>query len=116
MKFVFDGSKMVATSVGYIGEKAKEGSVMDHINNFSDWVVQSEIDMIFKPILSLLAEGLSELGHWIVLNLPDIMGYGTLLAGAWCMVGALAGKGGMMRPLGILAGGLIIAVCILGGV
>lgn len=115
MKFLFDGTGM-KLATAYIGEKAKEGTWLDGLNDFSDWVVQSEMNMIFKPILSLLSEGLKDLGIWFVANLPDIMGYGTILAGVWCVIGAMSGKGGMMKPLGYLAGGLILAVCILGGV
>lgn len=116
MRFIYDGKKFLDASAGYIGQKAEDGTILDSLNDFSDWVVQSEVNVIFKPILSLLSEGLHEFGVWFVANLPDIMGYCTITAGVFAIIGSMTGKGGLMKPLGYLAGGLITAVCILGGV
>jgi Peptidase family M23 len=53
--------------------------------------------------------------NWFVVNLPDIMGYGAIAAGVFVILGSMAGKGGMIKPLGIYVGALILALCILGG-
>ncbi|MEK4418973.1 hypothetical protein [Bacillus sp. FSL K6-0268] len=116
MKFVFEGGKMVAANSGYIGEKAKEGSFMDIINDFSDSIVETEIEFILKPIGHFFKESGLLIWDWFVMNLPDIMGYGALLTAACIIIGAMIRKGGMMKPLAYFAGALIIAVCILGGV
>lgn len=51
-----------------------------------------------------------DLGHWIFNNIPDIMGYGALLAAVCIILGSMIGKGGMIKPLAVYAGTLIIAV------
>ncbi|PEA83783.1 hypothetical protein CON99_09440 [Bacillus pseudomycoides] len=115
MKFTFNGEKMVAAA-GYIGEKAADGSFMDKINSFSDSIVDKEIEWLFKPIGEFIVTSLHHLGDWFIANLPDIMGYSTMAAAAFIIIGSMTGRGGMMKPLGWLVGGLIAAVCILGGV
>lgn len=117
MKFILESGKMVMADFGgYIGGKPEAGSIMEKVNNFSDWVINTETNLIFKPIGEFIGHSLSHLGVWFIENLPDIMGYGTMVAGVFCIIGAMTGKGGMMKPLGWLAGGLIAAICILGGV
>lgn len=51
--------------------------------------------------------------NWFIEYLPDFAGYGVVAAGAFMMIAPVASRGGMMKPLGILAGGLILTVCIL---
>lgn len=116
MKFILEGGKMIATNTaGYIGEKAKEGSFLDQLNNFSDAIVGKEMEWIFKPVGEFMVDIVGELGHWFILNLPDIMGYGALVTAGFIMIGSMTNKGGMMKPLAYFAGGLILAICILGG-
>ncbi|MHC8516756.1 hypothetical protein [Sporosarcina sp. ITBMC105] len=50
---------------------------------------------------------------WFVVSLPDIIGYSTLVAGACVIVGSMVGRGGILKPMGVLAGGTIAALCIL---
>ncbi|QFR56259.1 hypothetical protein PPK15_gp46 [Bacillus phage 000TH010] len=58
----------------------------------------------------------SNLWHWFLMNLPDIMGYSAILAGICIILGSMIGRGGMFKPLAYFAGALILALCILGGV
>ena len=90
-----------------------------------DWlnkrIENFEKDVIIDPVNSAL-EGKAEsylvgVGHrfmeWTVEILPDLMGYGTMVAGVFVMLGAVVDKGGMMKPLGYLACGGILSICIL---
>lgn len=51
--------------------------------------------------------------EWFVHSIPDLAGYGTMAAGGAIILGSMVGRGGLMKPLAYLAGGLIVAVCIL---
>jgi len=104
MKFIFNGVKMI-----------QQETIIDKINSFSDSVVSKEMEIIFKPLGDFLISCLSDVGHWFISALPDIMGYSAMAAAVFIIISSMTGKG-MMKPLGWLAGGLIIAVCILGGV
>lgn len=115
MKFIFNGKGMVAAATGYIGEKAKEGSFMDHLNNFSDSIVSKEMEVIFKPIGVFFTECLSSLGHWILVNLPDIMGYTTMAAGVLIILTGMLGKANVTKTMSWYAGLFIVAICVLGG-
>jgi hypothetical protein len=53
---------------------------------------------------------------WCVNSLPDMMGYGALVAAVCIILGSMIGSGGMIKPLALYAGILIIAVLILAGV
>lgn len=114
MKFLFDGSKWVASSA-YIGEKAKEGSFMEHLNNFSDSIVSKEMEVIFKPVGMFLTECLSNLGHWLLFNLPDIMGYVTVASGVLIILTGMLGKANVTKTMSWYFGAFIVAVCVLGG-
>lgn len=63
-----------------------------------------------------ICDGSIYLWDLFVTYLPDIMGYGAVLAGITIILGAMVGRGGMIKPLAIYAAGLILALCILGGV
>lgn len=115
MKYVFDGKGMVAAATGYIGEKAKEGSFMDHLNNFSDSIVSKEMEVIFKPVGMFFTECLSSLGHWLLVNLPDIMGYTTMAAGVLIILTGMLGKANVTKTMSWYAGLFIVAICVLGG-
>ncbi|AUR81240.1 hypothetical protein [Bacillus phage Carmen17] len=115
MKFIFNGKGMVAAATGYIGEKAKEGSFMDHLNNFSDSIVSKEMEVIFKPIGMFLTECLSSLGHWLLINLPDLMGYTTMAAGVLIILTGMLGKANVTKTMSWYAGLFIVAISVLGG-
>lgn len=91
-------------------------SLMDKFNGFADKVIMQEYGILLKPLLGLLGELFTDLGRWFIVNLPDIMGYTTIGAGIFIVLGAMVGKGGIMKPLAYWFGALILAVCILGGV
>lgn len=115
MKFILEGGQMVLANVGgYIGEKAKEGSFMDKINDFSDWVIHGEIELILKPIGAFFKEVGIMLWDLFVMSLPDIMGYTTIAAGVFIILGSMLGKGSMMKTLSWYTAALILAVTILG--
>lgn len=92
------------------------GVIMDKFNEFSDFVIGKEVEFIFKPFMMGIAEMGSNMWQWFILNLPDLMGYATMGAGAFMILGAMIGKSGMLKPLGIYVGMLILALCILSGV
>lgn len=89
-----------------------------------DWLNERIADFEKKHIIdpgneylkSQIGAGLAELGKdvwvWFVDVLPDIAGYGTFAAGAFMMIAPAAGRG-LLKPFAILAGGLILSVCIL---
>lgn len=114
MKYVFNGKGMVAATA-YIGEKAKEGSFMDHLNSFSDAIVGKEMEVIFKPVGTLLSESLQSLGHWLLVNLPDLLGYTTIAAGVLIILGGMLGKANVTKTMSWYFGAFIVAVCVLGG-
>ncbi|PEI49963.1 hypothetical protein [Bacillus toyonensis] len=117
MKFILDGGKMVlANAGGYIGEKAKEGSFMDALNNFSDSIVHTEIEFILKPIGHFLKECGALLWDWFIVSLPDLMGYTTIAAGAFIIISSMLGKGSMMKTISWYTALLILVLTILGGV
>lgn len=80
-----------------------------------------ERDLIIDPGNEFIAtkgvEYLERVGErlwvWTVEVLPDIMGYGTMVTGAMVILGSMVGRGGIMKPLGYLSGGVILSLCIL---
>jgi murein DD-endopeptidase MepM/ murein hydrolase activator NlpD len=97
-------------------ETSGDSWFLDKYNDFSDWFVGKEVEFILKPLGNLFKDIGTGLWSWFIANLPDIMGYGTILAGAIIILSAMAGKGGIIKPLAWYAGAMIIAVCILGSV
>jgi hypothetical protein len=88
--------------------------LLDKYNQFADWFVGKEIEMVAKPAKDSLQDTLLSMWDWFVTNLPDIMGYGAILTGVIMILSAMAGKG-MIKPAGFFGGALILAVSILGG-
>ncbi|MGO4890262.1 M23 family metallopeptidase [Anaerobacillus sp. MEB173] len=97
-------------------EAEKSNFFLEKFNAFSDWVVGKEVEFVFKPLGDFLKQVSIDTWNWIIVNLPDIMGYTTMAAGAFVILFSMIGKGGMMKPLGIYAGLLILALAILTGV
>ncbi|CAM4187304.1 M23 family metallopeptidase [Paenibacillus alkaliterrae] len=102
----------------FIGSQPVPGGLMDWLNKLSDGVVGKErevVQTVSNPVWAWIKAQMIDLGHWFVANLPDIMGYGAILAAVCIILGSMAGKGGILKPLAIYAGLLILALCILGG-
>lgn len=116
MKFVLNGGQMVLANAGYIGEKAKEGSFMEALNNFSDSIIHTEIEFILKPIGHFFKECGTLLWDWFIVNLPDLVGYSTIAAGVFIIISSMLGKGSMMKTISWYTALLILAITILGGV
>lgn len=92
------------------------GWIMGKINGFSDWAVGKEAEYIGEPLARAIKSLFVAMWDWFIINLPDIMGYSAILAAICIILGSMFGRDGMMKPLAIFAGALILAVCILGGV
>lgn len=56
-----------------------------------------------------------DMWQWFILNLPDMMGFLTIGAGALIILGGLTRKGGALNIMGWYSGILTIAYLILGG-
>lgn len=89
--------------------------MMDKFNNFSDWFIGKEMDVIGVPVKNFLNESLSNIWHWFIFNLPDMMGYFTIGTGIMIIISALIGNGSLLKTLGWYVGIMITALCILGG-
>jgi hypothetical protein len=71
----------------YIGEPAEEGTFLDKINDFSEWAVHKELEIIFKPLVEALIQGAKVLIEATHAHLPEIAGCLTLLFGILIMIG-----------------------------
>lgn len=115
MKMILLKGTWIQSGPAVIGPDPEPGSWMDHINKFADKVIGAEQDHIANPAWGWIKGQLVDAGHWFVTNLPDIMGYGAIFMGAMIILGSMMGKQGMLKPIGVYAGTLIVAVCILSG-
>jgi hypothetical protein len=86
---------------------------VDKWNHLGDFVIEKETNILWKPFVNMLRDFCLFLWDWFIHNLPDIMGYSAVLTGICIILGAMFGKGGMLKPIAIYAGGLIVSVCIL---
>ncbi|WP_106494844.1 hypothetical protein [Lentibacillus sp. Marseille-P4043] len=110
MKFLFNGSEMVlATAIEEPKPLFQE--FLGGLKGGADWATDHVVGGFFE----LVWEGATVIWDFLITFLPDIMGYGTMLAGALMILGAMTGKGGMMKVLAIYAGFMIFGLCILGG-
>ncbi len=89
------------------------GWLLDKYNGISENVVEAETEFILKPIGALMKHISVEVWEWFVINLPDIMGYTTIAAGAFVILSSMVGRGNMMKTLGWYVGALILSLCIL---
>lgn len=98
-------------------EPAKESSniVLDKFNQFSDWAIQKEVELVLAPLGAFLKGAAMSAWQWFLINLPDILGYTTIGAGILIILSAMAGKG-VVKPLAWYFAAFIIAACILGSV
>lgn len=117
MKFTLqNGVLQTAMPDKYIGTPAKDGSWMDFFNNFSEAVLQGEMELIIKPLGHFLRDFGQFLWEWFIFILPDLMGYGAVFYGVLIILGAMTSKGQMMKHLGRYGAYLIASTCILGSV
>lgn len=110
MKFVFTAAGMQEVATPSFLEKAHE-----KFQDFSDYVIGKEMDSIINPFLNFLQDCFVNFGHWFVANLPDFMGYSTVLCGICIIICSFAGSKTIIKPIGLWAVANIIAICILGG-
>lgn len=89
---------------------------LEQYNEFSDWVIGKEVEFILKPLASLLKDITITLWDWFILNLPNIMGYTTVLMGVLIILGAMVGRDGMIKIISVYSALMILALCLLGGV
>ena len=78
-----------------------------------DWLASANTKLFLEPIGNAIKNIASGAWNWVVDVLPDVMGYGAILAGATIILGSMVGNGGMIKPLAVYGGGLIVAICIL---
>ncbi|MBU8908466.1 M23 family metallopeptidase [Desertibacillus haloalkaliphilus] len=96
-------------------ENSNTNFFLEKFNQFSDWVIGKETELVLKPFANFIQEVTTDIWMWFVANLPDIMGYGTIAAGVLMIFSSMVGKGGMIKTLAWWFGALILAICILGG-
>lgn len=95
----------------FIGSQPLPGTFMDWVNHFGD-KVESKVD---HPIISWIGHQISSFWHdFFVPNLPDVMGYATLAAGALIILSSMTSHG-ILKPIAVYTGLLITSVCILSG-
>lgn len=80
---------------------------------FGEWAKEQNEKFVMEPIGNFFQNVASSAWNWLVEVLPDVMGYGALLAGGAIVLGSMIGNGGMIKPLAIYGGALIVAVCVL---
>jgi hypothetical protein len=88
---------------------------VDKWNAAGDFVIGKETNLIWKPFWEMVHDFLLSCWHWFITYLPDIMGYSAVLAGVCIILGAMFGRGGMIKPLAMYAGSLIVSICLLMG-
>jgi hypothetical protein len=84
------------------------------VNKSADWAADKEMEWLLKPIGLFIKKAFLASWHLLVANLPEIMGYGAMLAGICIILGAMIGRGGMIKPIAIYTGLFFIAALILG--
>lgn len=99
----------------FILAAGKMNPVTDKITDFADWFIGKEYEFFVKPSIEAEVSRGSVWWDWIYNAIPDLMGYGALLAGALVILSAMAGKG-ILKPMGIYCGALIVAALVRGGV
>lgn len=111
MKFLLTASGMKEVTDPSLLEKAHE-----KFQGFADYVNGKETEYVFHPFWDFIQDIMISLGHWIVTNLPEIMGYSTILCAICIVICSFTSSQSMIKPIGLWAVATIIAICILGGV
>lgn len=96
-------------------KQASSNIILDKYNQFADWAVSKEVELVLAPLGAFLKAAAINAWHWFIINLPNIMMYSAVGAGILIILSAMAGRG-VIKPLGYYIGALILATCILGGV
>jgi Na+-translocating ferredoxin:NAD+ oxidoreductase RnfE subunit len=79
----------------------------------NDWLAEKNAEVVLDMFIGFLNGFGAALWRFFLHNLPDIMGYGAMFAGAAMILCAMFSKNGMMRPLSYYSAALILAICIL---
>lgn len=80
---------------------------------FSEWAQKQGDKFVLEPIGNTIKNIGSASWNWFVDSLPDIVGYCTLVAGGTIILSSMVGSGGIMKPIAVYAGLVIIAISIL---
>jgi hypothetical protein len=112
MKFIAQAGKMVEAKEA----AGKSGFLMEKFNNFSDWAIQKETDLVVSPFLDFLQDGVYNSWQWFLVALPDIMGYAAIATAVLIILGAMLKGDNVIKYLAVYAGMFIFALCLLGGV
>lgn len=111
MKFLLTASRMKEVTDPTLLEK-----VHDKFKDFADYVIGKETEYVFYPFWDFIQDSMISLGHWIITNLPEIMGYSTILCAICIVICSFTSSQSIIKPIGLWAVATIIAICILGGV
>lgn len=101
----------------YLGAQPMPHTFLDWINKKSDSAIIAELDGVDKvvhPVGNWFENMAAQFGHWVFDHIPEIMGYGAILAAICIILGAAAGKGGMIKPLLLYGIALITAAIVRG--
>ena len=101
----------------FIGDQPLPHTFLDWINKKADNGIEAElhgVDKVVNPVSNWFQGQLTDLGHWIVNNIPEIMGYGAIIAAVCIVLGSAIGKGGMIKPLLVYGIALVVAALVRG--
>lgn len=83
---------------------------------FDRWVIDTEKELIYKPIGERIVEGFKGVVGYVwdsfVPIIPDLIGYGAVATGVLVILSTMAGRGAV-KPLGYFGGVTVLAICIL---
>ncbi|WP_082197385.1 M23 family metallopeptidase [Rossellomorea vietnamensis] len=97
--------------VGNVLDRIKENGA---INQYSE-LAKGDSNWFLEWINGHAEHMMSDVWTWFIHALPDIIGYTTIGAGIFIILGSMIGKGGMIKPLAFWSGLVIAAICILMG-
>lgn len=120
MKFILSTvtnkmTEVKATNGAELGTKALEWIKERGAVNQYNPKIQDDGSWFWEWVWYRICDSFADLGHTIVLHLPDIVGYATIGTGIFVILGAMLGRGGMLKPLAYWVSLVIAALCILGG-
>lgn len=101
----------------YLGSQPMPHTMLDWINKKSDAAIIAELDGVDKvahPVGNWFQTQAEHLGIWVFNHIPDIMGYGAIIAAICIILGSAVGKGGMIKPLLLYGITLVIAALVRG--
>lgn len=108
--------KFLANAEGQLVHAEEEsGFLMEQYNKFSDWVIGEQVDFFLEPIANGFAKAGVLLWHWLIANMPEIIGYSAIGAGIFIVLGAMTGKG-IVKPFAYWFAAFILGALLLGSV